>query len=98
MKALRLHEFGDLSNLRCEEIPDAVLAPDEVRVRVVAASINPSDAHNIAGRMEGTTLPRVPGRDFAGIVVEGRQFGLRLCRGRTKGRWGKSCFRFRLKE
>jgi NADPH:quinone reductase-like Zn-dependent oxidoreductase len=71
MKALRFHEFGDLSNLRCEEIPDAVLAPDEVRVRVVAASINPSDAHNIAGRMEGTTLPRVPGRDFAGIVVEG---------------------------
>jgi len=71
MKALRFHEFGDLSNLRCEEIPGPVLAPDEVRVRVVAASINPSDANNIAGRMEGTTLPRVPGRDFAGIVVEG---------------------------
>jgi NADPH:quinone reductase-like Zn-dependent oxidoreductase len=71
MKALRFHEFGDLNNLGCEEIPEAVLAPDEVRVRVVAASINPSDAHNIAGGMEGTTLPRVPGRDFAGTVVEG---------------------------
>jgi NADPH:quinone reductase-like Zn-dependent oxidoreductase len=71
MKALRFHEFGDLSNLRLEELPEAVLAPDEVKVRTVAASINPSDAANIAGKMVGTTLPRIPGRDFAGIVVEG---------------------------
>jgi NADPH:quinone reductase-like Zn-dependent oxidoreductase len=71
MKALRFHEFGDLSNLQLEEVPEAALAPDEVRVRVVAASINPSDAANIAGKMAGTTLPRIPGRDFAGIVVEG---------------------------
>ena len=71
MKALRFYEFGDFSNLKCEELPEAALALDEVRVRVVAASINPSDAGNIQGKMEGTTLPRIPGRDFAGIVVEG---------------------------
>ena len=71
MKALRFHAFGDLSNLKLEEVPEAALAPDEVRVRMVAASINPSDAGNIAGKMVGTTLPRIPGRDFAGIVVEG---------------------------
>jgi NADPH2:quinone reductase len=40
-------------------------------VRVVAASINPSDVKNIAGAMRQTTLPRIPGRDFAGIVQEG---------------------------
>ncbi|GAA4538665.1 hypothetical protein [Pseudonocardia xishanensis] len=28
-------------------------------------------ALNVAGVMEGTVLPRVPGRDFAGIVVDG---------------------------
>ena len=71
MKALRFYEFGDFTNLKCEELPEATLAPDEVRVRVVAASINPSDANNIQGKMEGTTLPRIPGRDFAGIVVDG---------------------------
>jgi NADPH:quinone reductase len=71
MKALRFHEFGDFSKLQVEDLPEAALAPDEVRVRVAAAGINPSDARNIEGRMEGTTLPRVPGRDFAGVVVEG---------------------------
>jgi NADPH:quinone reductase len=71
MKALRFHEFGDFSKLRLEELPEPVLAPNEVRVRVTAAAVNPSDANNIQGKMEGTTLPRIPGRDFAGIVVEG---------------------------
>jgi len=71
MKALRFHEFGDFSKLKLEELPEAVLATDEVRVRVLAAAVNPSDARNIKGQMEGTTLPRIPGRDFAGIVVEG---------------------------
>jgi NADPH:quinone reductase-like Zn-dependent oxidoreductase len=36
-----------------------------------AASINPSDVKNVAGRMSQTTLPRIPGRDYAGVVVEG---------------------------
>jgi NADPH:quinone reductase len=40
-------------------------------VRVHAASVNPSDVKNVAGQMEGTVLPRVPGRDFAGVVEAG---------------------------
>jgi NADPH:quinone reductase len=40
-------------------------------VRVMAASINPSDVKNVAGAMHQTTLPRIPGRDFAGIVEAG---------------------------
>ena len=43
----------------------------EILVEVRAASINPSDVKNVQGKMEGTTLPRTPGRDFAGYVVEG---------------------------
>ena len=71
MKALRVYKFGDLSNLEVDEVREAPLAANEVRIRVVAAAINPSDVNNIEGRMEGTTLPRIPGRDFAGIVVDG---------------------------
>jgi NADPH2:quinone reductase len=71
MRALRFHEFGDLSKLRVEEIAGAIPGDGEVKVRVRAASVNPSDVRNIEGKMEGTTLPRTPGRDFAGVVVEG---------------------------
>jgi NADPH:quinone reductase-like Zn-dependent oxidoreductase len=40
-------------------------------VRVMAASINPSDVKNVAGAMKQTTLPRIPGRDFSGVVEAG---------------------------
>jgi NADPH:quinone reductase-like Zn-dependent oxidoreductase len=43
----------------------------EAVVAVRAASINPSDVKNVAGRMRQTVPPRTPGRDFAGIVVDG---------------------------
>ena len=71
MQALRFHEFGAFDKLRLENLPDPRPGPGEVVVRVRAASLNPSDSKNILGRMEGTTLPRTPGRDFAGVVVDG---------------------------
>ena len=37
----------------------------------MAASINPSDVKNVAGGMKQTTLPRIPGRDFSGVVEAG---------------------------
>jgi NADPH:quinone reductase len=40
-------------------------------VRVMAASINPSDVKNVAGAMKQTTLPRIPGRDYAGVIEAG---------------------------
>ena len=48
-----------------------VAEPRSALVRVATASVNPSDVKNVAGAMEGTVLPCVPGRDFAGTVVEG---------------------------
>src|SRR5579872_6867735 len=71
MRALRFHEFGDISNLRVENLPDPAPRDGEVTVRVRAACVNPSDAKNVQGKMEGTTLPRTPGRDFAGVIVDG---------------------------
>ncbi|ARV57283.1 hypothetical protein BZZ01_00385 [Nostocales cyanobacterium HT-58-2] len=73
MLALRFDRFGPPSVLQLQELPHPVLKPDEVLVKIHAASINPSDVKNVSGNMEHTTLPRTPGRDFAGVVVEGSE-------------------------
>jgi NADPH2:quinone reductase len=71
MRAIRFAAFGDPSVLELVDV--AVPAVDETTalVRIVAASINPSDVKNVAGAMKQTTLPRIPGRDFAGVVEAG---------------------------
>jgi len=55
-------------------VPTTVARPprsmDEVVVVVQAAAINPSDVLNCLG-LPITTYPRVPGRDFAGVVIDG---------------------------
>jgi NADPH2:quinone reductase len=71
VRALRFETFGDPSVLRLVDLPDPSAGDGFALVRVTAASINPSDVKNVAGAMEGTTLPRTPGRDFAGIVEKG---------------------------
>ena len=71
MKALQFDRTGDLAALIVTEIADPVPAADEVLVEVHAAGLNPSDVKNVLGRFPYTTLPRVPGRDFAGTVVQG---------------------------
>src|ERR1700761_8623315 len=71
MKAASFTRFGGPDVLTVADLPDPVPGPDEARIRVEAASINPSDVKNVAGAMSQTTLPRVPGRDFAGLVEVG---------------------------
>lgn len=73
MKALQFGATGELSALHYVEVPTPVPASAEVLVQVKAAGLNPSDVKNVLGRFPYTTLPRVPGRDFAGVVVEGPQ-------------------------
>src|ERR1700691_2100769 len=73
MKSLRFAEFGPPSVLRIEEMPVPEPGEGEAVVHVKAAAINPSDIGNVAGRFKNTTLPRTPGRDFAGIVVKGKR-------------------------
>ncbi len=74
MLAAEFERFSeDFSSLSCREMPDPVVDASEVLVKVRAASVSPSDAKNVQGHMEGTTLPRIPGRDFAGVVVAGNR-------------------------
>ena len=71
MKALRFHRSGSLDQLRVEKMADPTPQAGEALVEVRAAAINPSDVKNVLGKMARTTLPRVPGRDFAGVVLTG---------------------------
>jgi NADPH2:quinone reductase len=82
MRSLRFAEFGPPSVLRLEEVPIPESGEAGALVRVKAAGINPSDIGNVAGHFKKTTLPRTPGRDFAGIAVDGKYEGKEV--------WGSS--------
>src|SRR5207248_8314941 len=69
--AVRFDRFGPPDQLQVQEIERRHSQRGEVVVQLHAAGVNPSDVKNIAGLMEDTTLPRTPGRDFAGVVSEG---------------------------
>lgn len=71
MLALSFDRFGDTSVLSVAGVRDPVATATDAVIKVHAASVNPSDVKNVAGEMQGTVLPRVPGRDFAGVVVDG---------------------------
>ena len=71
MKALQFSKTGDLAALQVVDVPTPTPTADQVLVQVKAAGLNPSDVKNVLGRFPYTTLPRIPGRDFAGVVVEG---------------------------
>src|SRR5271167_3878130 len=71
MKAITFSRFGPPDVLEVVDVADRVPGQGEARVRVEAASVNPSDVKNVAGAMSQTTLPRIPGRDFAGVVEAG---------------------------
>jgi NADPH:quinone reductase len=71
VRGLFFQNTGSLDNLQVAELPLPVPKAGEVLVKVSAAAINPSDAKSVLGKMAETKTPRVPGRDFAGLVVFG---------------------------
>ena len=77
MRAIRFRNYGPPSVLALEEVPTLQPGPGEVLVKVSAAGINRADVGAVAGAFKSTT-PRVPGRDFAGVIVEGVDSGLEV--------------------
>lgn len=71
MKALRFVKTGDLKYLEHADCPMPRPADGEVLVEIRAARLNRNDISNVLGKLSYTTLPRTPGRDFAGVVLEG---------------------------
>jgi NADPH:quinone reductase-like Zn-dependent oxidoreductase len=74
MRAAGVTEFGGPEALHLVDVPDEPLGPGEVRLRVAAAAVNPTDTHARAGayaeRDPVKQPPWVPGMDAAGVVVE----------------------------
>lgn len=71
MLALQFEQTGSIEQLKLKNLPEPQTRSGEVLVKVKASAINPSDVKNVLGKMLHTTLPRIPGRDFAGVVIEG---------------------------
>src|ERR1700731_3840053 len=46
-------------------------APNELLIEIKAAAVNPSDVKAATGLMAYAVFPRTPGRDYAGIVIDG---------------------------
>jgi NADPH2:quinone reductase len=70
MKALRFETYGPPSVLSLDKLRAPDIKPGEALVAVYASAVNPSDVKNVAGVFKAS-LPRVPGRDYAGVVVAG---------------------------
>ncbi|MFF4182747.1 zinc-binding alcohol dehydrogenase family protein [Streptomyces sp. NPDC001691] len=72
MKAIGIDEFGGPEVLRVVELPEPQAGPGEVRIRVHAAAVNPTDVVLRRGghavRMPGLRPPFVPGMDAAGVI------------------------------
>jgi NADPH2:quinone reductase len=72
--ALRVHEkAGAIENVRLAVETLALVREreDQVIVEIAAAGVNPSDVKAAIGMMPYAVWPRTPGRDYAGVVVEG---------------------------
>jgi NADPH:quinone reductase-like Zn-dependent oxidoreductase len=73
MKAVQMHGYGGVDQLRYEDVPTPKPGPDEVLVKVGATSVNPIDWKIRRGDMKDRMPLRFPvilGRDVAGEVVE----------------------------
>jgi len=71
MRAIRSHIPGELNLLKLDNIPIPHASKGDVLVQIKAAAINPSDVGNAKGAFSYTTRPRILGRDYSGVVVEG---------------------------
>lgn len=74
MRAIGLNDFGGPEVLEFIEVPEVHAGPGQVRIRVQAATVNPTDilARNgtRAEQQKTDPLPWVPGMDVAGTVDE----------------------------
>ena len=70
MKAVRIHEFGDLDVLRWEETPIPELRPHQVLIKVESAGVNYADIMRRKGGYPGPDLPSTLGLEAAGIIEE----------------------------
>ncbi len=71
MRAAVCPAYGEPEVVEIRDVPPPVPGPDQVRLRVEAASVNFPDVLFIANRYQATVEPPfVPGSEYAGVVLE----------------------------
>ncbi len=75
MRAYASDKFGEISDLRLQDVPKPVPTADQILVEVRAAAVNPADlkvlGHKDGGRfLHAASFPLILGYDFSGVVRE----------------------------
>lgn len=74
MRGIGVFEFGGPDVLQVVELPETHVAAGEVRIRVHASTVNPTDTYLRKGAraeaLRNVPPPHVPGMDVAGVIDE----------------------------
>lgn len=73
MRAIAITTYGDADVMSLQDLPEPLVGPDTVLVRVQAAGVNPVDTKVRAGYLQGafpSHFPLVLGWDLAGVVEQ----------------------------
>ena len=73
MKAVRIHQYGNVDTLRYEDADEPMVRADDVLIRVVGTSVNPIDWKIRQGHLKEIIPHRMPiilGWDVSGVVTE----------------------------
>ena len=74
MKAIGVEEFGGPEALQIFEVEETHAGPGQVRIRVHAATVNPTDTGirdgSRADMLRKDPPPYIPGMDLAGVIDE----------------------------
>jgi NADPH:quinone reductase-like Zn-dependent oxidoreductase len=72
MRAVTFSRFGGPEVLEVSELPEREPGPGQVRIRVAAATVNPTDlgfrSGRQSGQLSGLEPPYIPGMELAGVV------------------------------
>jgi NADPH:quinone reductase-like Zn-dependent oxidoreductase len=72
MKAVRIHQYGNVDMLHYEDAPEPVVRADDVLIKVVGTSVNPIDWKIRDGHLQSMIPFRMPiilGWDVSGVVT-----------------------------
>ena len=79
MQAYQFQSKGPIvSSIKLTTVPKPTPPPSHSLVHIRASAINPADTKNIQGAFPQTQTPRIPGRDFSGVVEGGAHDGLEV--------------------
>lgn len=74
MNTIQVHQKApsiDTLELSLTGMPRPEAGPDQCIIEVASAGVNPSDVKATLGMMPHAVWPRTPGRDYAGVVIDG---------------------------